>query len=96
MRTLRINITLEREPGVATVHIRLGNWWAKATLRNVSNDQLRSIAMGDPEVLPTLLRAAGERGEAWTKAGPKAPFEPWANRARQNERTDNRRKKESK
>ena len=94
MSTLRVNITLEKEPGVATAHIRLGNRWAKATLRNVSNDQLRRIAMGDNEVLSSLLQEAQTRGEAWTKAGPKAPFEPWANRARQNERTDNRRKME--
>lgn len=74
MSTLRVNITLEKEPGVATAHIRLGNRWAKATLRNVSKDQLLRIAMGDNEVLSSLLQEAKTRGEAWVKYGPKNQF----------------------
>ena len=81
MRTLRVNIPLGREPGVATASIRLGNKWVWATLRGISPDDLPRIELdlyGSGSILMRLLREAAGRHECFAKAGLRRPWVEWS------------------
>jgi len=81
MRTMRVNITLEREPGVVTVRIRLGNKFVRATLRGVSQDDLVKIATDIPRggrVLNRFLIEAARREECFAKGALKLPWVHWS------------------
>lgn len=75
-KTVRVNITIEKDPEVRTVTIRFGNRWIRAKIRNeggwTADENIRLAT--DPAFLSQKISEAQERGETWIKTAPGAPW----------------------
>ena len=75
-KTVRVRITIEKDPEVRTVTVRFGNRWIRAKIRNeggwTADENIRLAT--DPAFLSRKISEAHKRGETWIKMAPGTPW----------------------